>query len=307
MTELVRYRNLVFDSARWAGFPFRPDDVVICTPPKSGTTWMQMLCAMLLFDAVEFDRPLPDISPWLDMQTHDPAAIVALLEAQQHRRFIKTHTPLDGVPADEGVTYICVGRDPRDVAFSFQHHWSNLDLDVVMTLRAEAVGLDDLVELAIPDPPSDDPVEQFRRWVDAAAGAAFIGPTLVDVLHHLQTFWDRREQPRVELFHYNDLQADLPGQLRRLADALGVDFSDDRIGELAGAATFESMKQRADQLVPDVGNRIWRSNSDFFHHGVAGRWRELLEEADCRRYERRVAELVPADLSRWAHHGWLGA
>ncbi|CAN5732529.1 hypothetical protein BH20ACT4_BH20ACT4_09290 [soil metagenome] len=63
MTELVPYWNFVFDSARWAGFSFRPDDVVICTPPKSGTTWMQMLCAMLLFDAVEFDRPLPDISP----------------------------------------------------------------------------------------------------------------------------------------------------------------------------------------------------------------------------------------------------
>lgn len=306
MAELVRYRNMVFDSGRWAEFSFRPDDIVISTPPKSGTTWMQMLCAMLVFDAVEFDRPLAEISPWLDMQTNDLAAIVAVLDSQQHRRFIKTHTPLDGVPENDEVTYICVGRDPRDVAFSFQHHWCNLDLDAFLAARSAAVGLDDLAGIVIPDPPSDDSVEQFRRWVDASAGAAFIGPTLADVLHHLQTFWVRRQHLRVVLFHYNDLQTDLPGQLRRLSDALGVDISDDRIRELAAAATFDNMKQRADQLVPDVGNKIWRDNRDFFHRGVAGQWRDLLQEADGHRYERRVAELVPAELSRWAHVGWLG-
>src|SRR5918997_952744 len=96
--QLIRYRGLVYDSARWAGFRFRPDDIVISTPPKCGTTWMQMLCAMLVFDATEFYRPLGDISPWLDMQTSDLAAVMAELDAQDHRRLIKTHTPLDGLP-----------------------------------------------------------------------------------------------------------------------------------------------------------------------------------------------------------------
>ena len=69
MSELTRYRHPVYDSARWEGFPFRERDIVISTPPKCGTTWMQTLCAMLVLDTVEFDRPLAEISPWLDMQS----------------------------------------------------------------------------------------------------------------------------------------------------------------------------------------------------------------------------------------------
>lgn len=142
----VRYHNLVYDSSRWDGFRFRPDDIVISTPPKCGTTWTQMLCALLIFDSTTFDRPLARISPWLDMLTRTPESVTADLEAQTHRRFIKTHTPLDGLPFDERVTYLCVGRDPRDVAQSWEHHWGNIDMDVFMAQRAAAVGLDDLAE-----------------------------------------------------------------------------------------------------------------------------------------------------------------
>ena len=305
MPKLVRYRNLVFDSARWNGFAFRPDDIVISTPDKSGTTWMQMLCAMLIFDAVTLDRPLAEISPWLDMQTNDVRDVNAALRAQQHRRFIKTHTPLDGVPLARGVTYICLGRDPRDVAFSFQHHWGNLDLDAFRMARARVMGRDDLTDGApLPEMPQDAS-EWFRLWVDAEPGS-LVGPALVDVLHHISISWDRRHDPLVALFHYSDLLADLPGQLRRLADVLTHRVTDQRIEEFAAAATFDSMKARADELVPDVGNRIWRSNQNFFHRGSTGYWRDLLGDADLRHYERRVADLVKPEIAVWAHRGWLG-
>ena len=114
--ELVRYYTVVEDSARWNGFRFRDDDIVISTPPKCGTTWTQMMCALLIFQTPTFDRSLDLISPWLDMLTRPLDRVVADLDAETHRRFIKTHTPLDGLPFDEHVTYICVGRDPRDVA-----------------------------------------------------------------------------------------------------------------------------------------------------------------------------------------------
>jgi hypothetical protein len=56
MAEPRRSRSIVFDGTRWAGFRFRPDDIVISTPPKSGTTWMQMLCAMVVLGTHRFDR-----------------------------------------------------------------------------------------------------------------------------------------------------------------------------------------------------------------------------------------------------------
>ena len=229
---LVRYRNLVYDSARWEGFAFREGDIVISTPPKSGTTWTQMLVAMLVFDATDFYQPLALISPWLDMSTRPLDSVLADLEAQTHRRFIKTHTPLDGLPLDESVTYVCVGRDPRDAGLSMDHHLSNMNFDVLLARRAESVGMEELDEVGAPPvTPPDDPVERFWHWTMAGD---FRG--LARTLAHIDTFWDRRDRANVALFHYSDYKADLPGQLARLADVLGIDRSRGRIEELAGAA-----------------------------------------------------------------------
>ena len=102
--ELVRYRGPVYDSERWRGFAFRPGDIVISTPPKCGTTWTQMMCALLVLQEPVLEQPLSVLSPWLDMLTRARLDVVADLEAQRHRRFIKTHTPLDGLPLDASVT-----------------------------------------------------------------------------------------------------------------------------------------------------------------------------------------------------------
>src|SRR5437660_8599105 len=105
MGELRRYRTIVMDSARWWGFEFRPDDIVISTPPKCGTTWTQMLCALLVFDGPEYPPPLDQISPWLAMCNPSLADVRSSLAAPTQPRFIKTHTPLDGLPLPPDVTY----------------------------------------------------------------------------------------------------------------------------------------------------------------------------------------------------------
>src|SRR3954447_12027368 len=105
-TPPTRYRSIIADSGRWDGFAFRPGDIVISTPPKCGTTWTQMLCALLVFDGPVFPAPLDELSPWLDMTISPLAEVMATLDAQTHRRFIKTHTPLDGLPMHAEVTYL---------------------------------------------------------------------------------------------------------------------------------------------------------------------------------------------------------
>src|SRR3954453_3163365 len=119
MTQRQVYRGIMTDGGRWDGLALRPGGIIIGPPRKGGTTWMQMLCALLVFDSAELDRPLSAISPWFDATTEDLDTVLAVLDAQQHRRFYKTHTPLDGIPFREDVTYICVGRAPRDVSVSF--------------------------------------------------------------------------------------------------------------------------------------------------------------------------------------------
>jgi aryl sulfotransferase len=101
---LRRYQGFFADSSRWERFAFRPDDVVISTPAKCGTTWMQTIVGMLLLDRSDLGAPIGTMSPWLDMLTRTEDEVFALLDAQTHRRFVKTHTALDGVPACLGTT-----------------------------------------------------------------------------------------------------------------------------------------------------------------------------------------------------------
>jgi hypothetical protein len=303
VTTRRHYRSFIDDSARWDRLALRDGDIIITTPAKSGTTWTQMCCALLIFQEPVPPAPLAVLSPWLDMLTSPIDEVVADLDAQMHRRFIKTHTPLDGLPWDPRVTYICVGRDPRDAAISMENHMANTNLEAVLTARASAVGLDDLSLDDMPLPPPDDPVERFWQWVDGSGGHEERSPGLASVLEQLQTYWDARHEPNVALFHYADLQADLAGQLRRLAHVLSIEVPDDRWDALVHAATFEEMKARADHLAPDTTHKIWQDNSRFFHQGRSGRWRDVIDERDLPRYEARVAGLAEPDLARWAHEG----
>ncbi|PZS23659.1 MAG: sulfotransferase [Pseudonocardiales bacterium] len=302
---MIRYRSVVADSARWEGFPFRNGDIVISTPSKCGTTWTQMICALLVFQTPDFALPLAEISPWLDMLTTDRDDLVAALEAQPHRRFIKTHTPLDGLPFDDRATYICVGRDPRDAGFSWSNHLANLDMDALFTARRKAVGLADLDELLPEGPrtaPPETEIERFWHWVDNPAPVSESSASLAALVHHIRTFWPATAgAPNLVLLHYDDLQADLEGQMRHLARRLRIDVPEQRWPQLVPAARFGEMRSRADHLVPNRGDDLWRDNAEFFHRGTSGQWRALLRSDDLRRYHRRVAELGDPEVAGWLH------
>ena len=99
------------------------------------------------------------------MTTRSRRDVFSDLAAQGHRRFLKTHTPLDGLPTDPSVTYVCVGRDPRDVAISMHHHRDNLDLEQVYQAQARAAA-EDGIELDPPPPPRPRPDDPASRVLD---------------------------------------------------------------------------------------------------------------------------------------------
>jgi hypothetical protein len=298
----TRYQSLISDSARWAGFAFREGDIVISTPPKCGTTWTQMICALLIFQSPDLPRPLDLLSPWLDQLLRPLASVTADLEAQQHRRFIKTHTPLDGLPFDDRVTYIAVGRDPRDAALSFDQHMANLDWSAALALREAAVGLDDLPPemRAGPPPPAASAKDRFWSWVEEPTAQA-VG--LASLLRHLATFYTVRNEPNVLLLHYSELKADLAGQMRGLADRLGIEVAEEQWRALTHAAGFAEMRRRASEVAPNHTENVWRDGREFFHRARLGEWRALLDEADLRRYAERAQHLADPDLLDWVHRG----
>jgi aryl sulfotransferase len=307
MTKLVRYRSIIDDSARWDGFALREGDIIISTPPKCGTTWAQMICALLIFQTPDLPRPLDLISPWLDQLLRPLDSVVADLEAQEHRRFIKTHTPLDGLPFDRRVTYLAVARDPRDVALSWDNHWVNLDFEAATRLLQSVAGPEHLAEFMPSEPPAPPPCERdrFWLWVDDPTPPGQGTSSLAGTLHHLATFFAARHEPNVVLLHYSDLKEDLEGQMRQLAARLSIAVPEQRWPALVKAATFEEMKRRAKLTGPNQTESIWRDGRQFFHRARHGEWRALLDEEDRRRYAARVSELADAELSAWVHRGSL--
>lgn len=304
MGEIVSYRSAMSDNSRWERFEHRPGDIVISTPPKSGTTWTQMLCALMIFDGPTFPTKLDGLSPWLDFSIRSEDEVFEILDRQTHRRFIKTHTPLDGLPLRDDVHYVVVGRDPRDVLVSMEHHMDNLDIDVFFRHRAEAVGLDDLDDYDPPSPPEPDPAVRFRNFMNAEPSPSG-GPSLATVLHHLQTGWERHDvAANIGLFHFLDYQRDLVSEMARLAQLCAIDIDRSRLVELAPEAGIGRMRGRASEVAPDISkSEHWKDPANFFRSGTSGEWYPRTTSADRSRYDERVAELVPEDLAIWAHQG----
>ena len=308
VSSRVVYRSLMSDNLRWDALELREGDIVISAPSKCGMTWTQRLVSLLIFDGPDMPGPMSTVSPWLDQAIRPIEEVVADLNGQNHRRFIKTHTPLDGLVLDDRVTYIGVGRDPRDAAVSALFQEANVD----------QIRMRDLHEAGSPPPyghghhpnphgqGEPSPVDALRDWMERPVMPPEGMGSLATVLHHFGTVWQRRHLPNVAVFHYDDYQLDLVGELRRLGRVLGYDVSRDGAEQLAQHATIGAMRARASELAPNSTDGIWRSNERFFRSGSRGEWQNFFTEFEDRRYQHRASQLATPDLLAWAHAGRLG-
>lgn len=286
----VRYVSPDEDSERWKHFRFREGDIVISTRSKSGTTWAQTICALLVHGP-DLPAPLSVLSPWLDHTIRPVEQVVADLEAQPHRRIVKTHTPLDGVPVDPRATYVVVGRHPLDVAVSLYHQSDNID----RARLAELTGVP-----ARPRAGRPSLHDWLVSWTRTETTPREQMDSLVGVLHHATDAWERQTQQDLVLVHYADLLADLEGEMRRIADRLGVEVPEAAWPALVEAATFESMRARSDDLVPDAMG-VLKDRSRFFRSGTSGSGRAVLSAEELQDHEERVAGLAPPEVVAWLH------
>ena len=286
----AQHVSAIEDSRRWARFQHRPDDIFVSTPPKCGTTWMQGIIASLLW-ADRSDPPGPwSHSPWVDVRSRPIDDVMTELDAQDHRRFIKTHSPADCVPIFEECTYVTVYRDGRDALVSWGNHRAKMRPEVMDLLNATAST--DGIE-PLPRSWSGDMDELFDEWV--ATGSA---------IRHLASWWPLRHEPFVHFVHYNDLTADLEGEMRRLADTLAIDVSESHwpaVVERCGLAQMRDAAKRSARF--ELG---FEGGADsFFHKGTNGRWKQTLTTEQLARYDRLVADALPPDAADWLTQGSL--
>ncbi len=297
-------RDWACDSRQWSGYKPRQGDVIIATAPKVGTTWMQQIVNLLIFQSPQ-PRRLGELSPWLDSRIQIPIEMaLALIEAQTHRRFLKSHLPLDALPIYDEVRYIHVARDGRDACMSFLNHFNSV---VPKAWGAfDKVGMaDETIKQPMPRPPRT--AREFcLYWI--ADSDENLPPRMSDAFFALErSFWAERRRSNLLLVHYNDLKADLSGEMKRIAGFLGIETPGGLWPQLVEAASFEAMKRDRGVLLAGAERAFKDGHRTFLHSGTNNRWVGVLTDADLELYERKInAELSPS-LIRWLREGRLRA
>ena len=286
--------NHHMDSTVWNDFAFRDDDVIVGTYAKSGTTWTQQIVGQLVFGGAE-DVPIHEISPWLDLRIMPPDT-KAKLDAQRHRRIIKTHLPLDALTFSARAKYIYIARDGRDVLWSFHNHHSNVK-DMFYELMNNSPG-----RVGPPiDRPDPDIRRYFRRWLEQD------GYPIWSYWENIATWWAARDVPNILLVHFADLKADLEGEMRRIARFLGCEIAEEKWPAILHHCSFDYMKANAANVAP-LGGVIFEGGAGtFINKGTNGRWRDILTAGDIADYERTAVEKLGAECADWLAQGGLAS
>ncbi len=280
-----------FDSTIWNDLRFRSDDIVIATYAKSGTTWVQQIVAQMMFGG-DPNLAVADMSPWLDLRVPPKAVKLPLVEAQTHRRFMKTHLPVDALVFSPEARYVYIGRDGRDVVWSLYNHHSNANATWYGALN-DTPGL---VGPAIA-PPTGDIRQYWQEWMDND------GFPFWSMWENVRTWWAIRELPNVLLLHFADLKRDMPGEMRRIAKFLEMKIDEQRWEQVVEYCSFEWMKANATKSVP-LGGAFWYAGADvFINKGVNGRWRDTLTDQEVTEYEARAVAEIGEECALWLATG----
>jgi aryl sulfotransferase len=179
-------------------------------------------------------------------------------------RVIKTHLALSAVPYSPAARYIAVVRDPKDVFVSSYHF-----------LRAVALGR------AMPS---------VSRWLDV-----YLSPdtALGSWAAHLQSYWSVRDRPNLLFLTYEQMRADLPGAVDKIAKLMGVDLGADERAAVIEQCTFEHMKKIGAKFDP-AGPPWASSQGAMIRRGERGKSGDLLSSAD----QTRIDDYWRAELAK---------
>jgi Sulfotransferase domain len=256
--------EFVVDAARVARFlqglrAFHPraDDVFISSYPRSGTTWLQHITHALRSGGdLSFDH-INDSVPWFERQLALGRCTAADFAALPSPRLFKSHLPRVWLP--RRTRYIYIARDGRDVATSYFHFYRS-------HLRFAGT--------------FDDFFERFLR------GQLQYGSWFKHVAGWRTTVSD----PDQLTLSYEQLQAALPAELRRIAQFCGVELPGPRQVELEAHCSFSFMKRHEAKFdhAAREPNGAATAAGQFIREGQTGGFAELFDAAHDRRFHERL-------------------
>ena len=283
------------DSTYWNDFKFRDDDIIVATWAKAGTTWVQQIIAQFIFKAEIDGLPIADISPWLDFRLPPLEAKLPEIEAQAHRRFLKTHLPLDALVFSPKAKYVYVARDGRDCCWSmYNHHF--------YTNQILYDGLNSLPNFGpVLEPPrTTDLREYYYDWF------AKDGWPFWPFWENIRSWWQARNLPNVHFIHFQNLKDDMTREMEKIGEFLGYDVNGITKGtwdKMVYQCTFEYMKDNATLSTP-LGGSIFDGGAEVFvNKGTNKRWKDTLSQTDIEIYETRAIEELGEECAHWLATG----
>lgn len=278
--------NHHMNSTAWNDFKFRPDDIVIATYAKSGTTWVQQIVAQLIFNG-DATIEVGKLSPWIDLRIMAPEALAGL-EHMTHRRFVKTHLPVDALVFSPMAKYIYVGRDGRDALWSLYNHHARANEAWYGALNETPGRIGP--PIASPNPSIHD---YYRQWI-AGDGYPFW-----PFWENVRSWWAVRHLPNVKLVHFNSLKADLAAEMRSIAAFLDIPIDKKTFPKIVEHCGFDYMKTHAESVTP-MGGALWNGGArSFINKGTNGRWRDVLNAEEAKAYDAKAEAELGAACAAW--------
>ncbi|KAL8176888.1 UNVERIFIED_CONTAM: Sulfotransferase 1C1 [Gekko kuhli] len=260
----------------WA-FAARPDDLLISTYPKAGTTWIQEIVDMLQQggDPQKCARaPTYKRMPYIDLFLPKPMTSgLEDAEAMPSPRTIKTHLPVQLVPPsfwEQKCKVIYVARNAKDNAVSYFHFHRMNQL--------------------MPEPGNWD---QFLE--DFLAGKVMYGSWS----DHVRGWWEAKDRHRILYLFYEDIKEDPAREIRKVAQFLGIELTEPVLKRIVHHTTFETMKTNPMANYSTIPSSFLdQAVSPFMRKGTVGDWKEHFTVAQSEWLDEVCArELKGSDLT----------
>ena len=172
-------------------FPLRPDDVILSSYPRSGSTWVRHILRLLRNGGRDDGVNLDDAVPWLEALKSKLGSEVLKLNANAadelpSPRFFKVHLPYQltpgGLPHTTNIKYIYIARNAKDNSVS-RWHFAKTQLRKMVNIDLQ---------------PWDEYLGDF--FVQKNFSSVFGG-----WLSHVLGWWEHRDQPNILFLKYKDL------------------------------------------------------------------------------------------------------
>jgi hypothetical protein len=244
-------------------------DVLVCSYFKTGTNWTMQIAVQIAYRGrAEFEH-IHDVVPWLEMPERNRFTVPLADEnvwrnTPTGRRVIKTHCALDELWYDPRAKYICVVRDPKDVFVSSYHFMRSSMLGPLMAT--------------------------LPRWLDTfLSDDAMCGPWA----RHLAAAWSARGRENVLFLTYEEMKADLPSAVRRIAELMGVALTEAELEAVVERSSYAYMKSIGEKFDPVGLSPPWaKARGSMVRRGERGSASELLSVAD----QKRIDDYCRASL-----------